>query len=254
MTWNNDAHGLVCKVPEAKLYLPSHSWAMKLSQLHKQPDAQVRIATYSINPEYAQDIFRRRPHHIRVICNSQFKDAAAELSLAFPLVDIRTFSDAHAKLVLIEPNTVYLGSANFVKNTLADISVGLRSKDAHDHYAQWFDRKFNSWTSNGCGIFSRHNIADEITLMQKIVSEMGEKASYLDTVFCNSKAQAQYTLTFNASLTEANAQYLCRIFETCVLKHSDGHNGIYAEGFDFEVHPHWKWLEHVHEEENTPAS
>ena len=41
MTWNNDGHGLVGSSREIKGYLPSHSWAMKLSQLHKQPDALV---------------------------------------------------------------------------------------------------------------------------------------------------------------------------------------------------------------------
>jgi hypothetical protein len=53
MTWNNDAHGLVGKSNEIKAYLPGHSWAMKLSQLHKQPDAMVRIATYSLNADMA---------------------------------------------------------------------------------------------------------------------------------------------------------------------------------------------------------
>jgi hypothetical protein len=144
MTWNNDAHGLVCKIPEAKLYLPSHSWAMKLSQLHKQGDTHVRIMTFSLNADMAQQILERRPYNIRIICNSQFNSEAYQLSRKLPGLHIRSFKDAHAKLVLIEPKTIYLGSANLVKNTLADISVGLRSKDAHDYYAKWFDEKFES--------------------------------------------------------------------------------------------------------------
>jgi hypothetical protein len=35
MTWNNDGHGLVGSSREIKGYLPSHSWAMKLSQLRQ---------------------------------------------------------------------------------------------------------------------------------------------------------------------------------------------------------------------------
>jgi hypothetical protein len=142
MTWNNDAHGLLCKISEAKLYLPSHSWAMKLSQLHKQPNSIVRIMTYSLNAEYAQQILERRPYNIRIICNSQFNEEAYQLSQKVSGIHIRTFNDIHAKLVLIEPETVYLGSANLVKNTLADISIGLRLKAAHDYYAAWFDKTF----------------------------------------------------------------------------------------------------------------
>jgi hypothetical protein len=146
MTWNNDGHGLVCKIPEAKLYRSTHSWAMKLSQLHKQGDAMVRVATYSLNAEMAGAIFARRPHHIRVLCNARFLSEAKELMQMLPGVEVQTRTDLHAKLVLIEPATVYLGSANFVNNALNDVSVGLRSRAAHDHYAQWFDETFEEAT------------------------------------------------------------------------------------------------------------
>ena len=62
VTWNNDIHGLLGSSREIKGYLPSHSWAMKLSQLDRQPHTLVRIATYSVNVDYAVDILRRRPH------------------------------------------------------------------------------------------------------------------------------------------------------------------------------------------------
>jgi hypothetical protein len=40
----------------------------------------------------------------------------------------------------LAPATVYLGSANFVKATLIDASIGVRGAQWHDHYAEWFDR------------------------------------------------------------------------------------------------------------------
>jgi len=139
MTWNNDIHGLLGSSREIKGYLPSHSWAMKLSQLDKQPNAQVRIATYSVNVDYAVGILCRRPRLIRFACNSEFWSQAQQLARRLPNIEVRTVDDLHAKLVLIAPATVYLGSANFVKAMLADVSFGVRGPQWHDHYATWFD-------------------------------------------------------------------------------------------------------------------
>jgi len=143
MTWNNDGHGLVGSSREIKGYLPSHSWAMKLSQLHKQPDALVRIATYSVNADYAADILRRRPYRIHFACNTHSWREAQELARQLPSIDVRVVDDLHAKLVRIAPATVYIGSANFVKATLQDVSIGVRGTSWHDHYAEWFDAVCN---------------------------------------------------------------------------------------------------------------
>jgi phosphatidylserine/phosphatidylglycerophosphate/cardiolipin synthase-like enzyme len=139
MTWNNDAHGLVGGSREIKGYLPGHSWAMKLSQLHKQPDAMVRIATYSVNADYAADILRRRPYLVRFACNAQSWREAQKLAQELPNIEVRVVDDLHAKMVLIAPATVYVGSANFVKATLWDVSIGVRGTSWHDHYAKQFD-------------------------------------------------------------------------------------------------------------------
>jgi hypothetical protein len=142
MTWNNDGWGLVGSSSEIKYYLPGHSWAMKLSQLAKQPHALVRIATYSLNTDYAVDILRRRPHHIRFACNPRFLPEAQQLARQLPGIEVCVVDDLHAKLVLIEPATVYVGSANFVRAALEDISIGVRGTQWHDHYAEWFDALF----------------------------------------------------------------------------------------------------------------
>jgi PLD-like domain len=142
MTWNNDTHGLVCRIAEAKCYRPGHSWAMKLSQLQRQPNAKVRIATYSLNAELAYEILSRRPHTIRILCNARFEREAEAIRQRLPGIAIRTADSMHAKLCLIAPSTVYLGSENFVRSSLDDIVVGLRSEQVHDYWAAWFDEMF----------------------------------------------------------------------------------------------------------------
>jgi hypothetical protein len=144
VTWNNDGHGLVGSSHEIKGYLPSHSWAMKLSQLAKQPDVLVRIATYSVNADYAADILQRRPHHVRFACNPHYRWEAIKLARRLPDIEVRIIDDLHAKLVLIAPATVYLGSANFVKATNQDVSIGVRGAHWHNHYAKWFDIVWSS--------------------------------------------------------------------------------------------------------------
>jgi PLD-like domain len=138
MTWRDDNHGMVTRSSEIKCYFDSHSWPMKLSQLHRQRGL-VRVATYSLNAEHAVDIFRRRPHDIRIICNGKFRSEARLLAARLPLLEIACRDDMHAKLVLIEPDTVYLGSMNFVKNMMKDAVLGVRGRDIHQHYRLWFD-------------------------------------------------------------------------------------------------------------------
>jgi PLD-like domain len=140
MTWNNDAHGLLVKLNEIKGYLPSHSWGNKLSQLHKQPDKMVRICAYSVNADYVVSILGRRPNHIRFMCNTKFEPEIKQLRTLLPGIEFRVLGDLHAKMTLIEPDTVYVGSANFVTASLKDVEIGVRSQPLHDHYAAMFDK------------------------------------------------------------------------------------------------------------------
>ena len=143
MTWNNDSYGLVCSIPEAKLYLPTHTWQMKLSQLHRQGDALLRLSTYALDFRMAQSIFERRPHHIRILCNVQSEIEARALANELPEIEIMvTRKVIRVGLVLIEPATVYIGGSHFASNAPTEIVVGLRSERAHDYYAEWFDQQF----------------------------------------------------------------------------------------------------------------
>jgi len=135
MPWANDAHGLVFKCSELKLYRNGgHTWAMKLSQLAKQKGT-VRIVTYSLpDLDYAIKQLSRRPHSIYVVCHSKFISRAREIKTALPDIRIRTCNDVHSKVYLIEPKTIYVGSANFGNSHWHETIIGVRSKKAHDWY------------------------------------------------------------------------------------------------------------------------
>jgi len=133
--WKNDTFGLVFKSNEVKLYKDGHhTWAMKLSQLGRQKGI-VRIVTYSLpRIEYAKEQLGRRPYDIFIVCHTKFKRQALAIKRAFPSIRVATIPDVHSKVCLIEPRTVYIGSANFGNSGWHESIVGIRSQAAHDWY------------------------------------------------------------------------------------------------------------------------
>lgn len=139
MAWNNDEHGMVVKAVEVKLFKPSHSWGMKLSQLSRQL-GHVRILTYSLpDHEYICQQFGRRPNNISILCHSKFRDRAAAIKSSFPEIGVALSDNIHAKLLLIEPGTIYVTSANFGDSQWNEVGVGIRSESGHRWYADMFD-------------------------------------------------------------------------------------------------------------------
>lgn len=140
MSWNNDQHGLVFKSSEIKLYAPSHSYAMKISQIWRQK-GMMRIMTYSLpSIAYVHEQLGRRPYGIQIICHEKFHDRAVGIKNKFHEIAIRTSPTMHSKVILIEPKTIYIGSENFGSSGWTETCIGVRSGDAHD----WFiDHVFN---------------------------------------------------------------------------------------------------------------
>ena len=135
--WQNDLHGFVFKSSELKLYRDGgHTWAMKLSQLPKQKGI-VRIITYSLpDLKYAVEQLGRRPHSIYIICHSEFIKRATEIKNSLLDLRIAVNDRVHSKVCLIEPKTIYIGSANFGKSGWHETIIGIRSKEAHDWYVE----------------------------------------------------------------------------------------------------------------------
>lgn len=147
MTWKNDIHGLLFKSNELKLYRPSHTWGMKLSQLDRQ-EGTVRIVTFRLpgmaSDDYYATQIARRPSDMFVLIGSGDRteevSKARELKARFPEVRIALHSELHVKAVAIAPKTLYVGSANFGSSNWADLTLGVRSSEAHQYFV---DKIFN---------------------------------------------------------------------------------------------------------------
>lgn len=133
--WKNDAHGICFPCNEVKLYASGkHTWAMKLpATTLKNGVGKIRIATYSLpDIEYCYDRFRQSPQRFTLICHRQFWDRAEGIKNALPEIAIYTHPEIHSKICLREPETIYLGSANFGKSNWIESNIGIRSKMGHD--------------------------------------------------------------------------------------------------------------------------
>jgi hypothetical protein len=142
MSWPTDVHGLAFKPKEVKLYRDSSTWGMRLSQLGRQV-GEVYIVTYSLpDLPYIEQQLGRRPHDIQIVCHSKFASRATALRRRFPDVSVKVHPEVHGKLLLIAPETVYLGSANFGESGWKEFTVGLRSAEAFDFYESEFRKLF----------------------------------------------------------------------------------------------------------------
>lgn len=133
MAYKTDNHGFVFKCNDIKIS-SGNSWGMKLSQLYKQ-DGTVRIITYSLpDLAYIKKQFERRPQNIFMIAHGNFHSQAQKIKRQFPDIQIAVHRQVHSKILLIEPNTVYISSANFGDSKWHETSIGLHSQEAHDWY------------------------------------------------------------------------------------------------------------------------
>jgi len=127
-----DSHSILIKNKQFKIYKPSHSWGMKLSQYHRT-NSPVHIITYSLpNLEYSKHILSKRPEWIYIICHDKFYDKAFKLKKMFPNIEIRTSDRVHTKLLLVGKDSVYLGSPNFGdSHNWHEMTFGTNSKEAY---------------------------------------------------------------------------------------------------------------------------
>lgn len=136
MAFKTDTHGLAFKCNDIKITSNSHTWAMKLSQIARQR-GRLRIITYSLpRPDYIHDVLGKRPSNIQIIAHSKFRQNATNIMKRFRDIDIRVHDEVHSKVVLIEPQTIIVSSANFGSSRWHETSISLHSQDAHDWYVE----------------------------------------------------------------------------------------------------------------------
>lgn len=136
LPFKTDAGGLAFKCSDIKLSTSVSTWGTRISQLARM-DGLARIITYSLpNVDYVRTQLGRRRENIWLIANALFEREARALKHEFPAIRIRVAPNAHSKVLLVAPQTIWISSANFGDSGWHDTTIGLHSAQAHDWYVE----------------------------------------------------------------------------------------------------------------------
>ncbi len=137
----SDGHGTLIKPKQFKLYGAgsTHTWNMKLSQIGRPSmiDRNIYIATYSLpRLREVMAILQHRPtgRLVHMVCHEKFHSLAKSIRGSLPDIKIRVHPAMHAKFCIIEPETIFLGSANFGNSKWIECMVGVKSAVAVQEY------------------------------------------------------------------------------------------------------------------------
>lgn len=136
MPFKTDAGGVAVRLNDAKLYVSASAstWNTRLSQIGNI-SGKVIICTYSLpDIDYIQKILDKRSENVTIIAHEKFRKKAMQLKAIYPSLKIYLKSDVHAKIVLVEPQTVWLSSANFGSSGWFEQTIGIHSRTAYDFY------------------------------------------------------------------------------------------------------------------------
>lgn len=136
MKFKTDGGGKALELNDVKISTTrsSSTWNTRLSQISKTK-GNIIIATYSLpDIEYIEQIFRKRSEKVSLVFHEKFIERAQKLKELFPAIRLYPMQDVHAKMVLIEPETVWLSSANFGQSGWFEQTIGMHSREAYQYY------------------------------------------------------------------------------------------------------------------------
>ena len=129
MSFQTDGGGVQFRCNDIKILTSGSTWSTRLSQIGKVK-GEILICTYSLpNLDYVQGIFAKRPYGIKMSANSRFRHKAQQIKALYPEIEVGLLEDMHKKTLLIEPQTIFIGSANFGKSGWRENCVGFHSPD-----------------------------------------------------------------------------------------------------------------------------
>lgn len=126
-----DDGGFILKPKETKIHYEKSTWSTRLWWFLKNNKA-VYISTYSLpDKEYLKELFANHGcEKVTIIANSKFRERAEEIKKAFSNIKIYLEKDNHEKVVLCEPSTIHITSANFGNSGWREMGVSLKSEEA----------------------------------------------------------------------------------------------------------------------------
>ena len=138
-----DDGGIKIKTKEAKIYYGKSTWSTRIGYFLRN-DKAVFISTYSLpDLDYVKELFSKHGcKHITILAHKKFHERAKEIKREFPEVEIYLEDDNHEKVVLCEPETIIIGSANFGHSGWRETMVGLKSKAAYETMLSQYHERF----------------------------------------------------------------------------------------------------------------
>jgi hypothetical protein len=138
MAFTEDGGGFPFHCDDAKMLIGgSGKWATHFSYIGRPGFANNKIHIISnllTDIDYLKKVIGKRPNNIFIIANTNAAYEADELKRSYPEIRIALHKTNNAKIVLIEPDKVWVSSADFGKTPKNQINstIGLHSKTIHD--------------------------------------------------------------------------------------------------------------------------
>lgn len=132
MAFNDDNGGFAFSCNDAKFSLCASTWNTKLSQLGKLQGAVCIMTHHLTNVEYISRILSKRPSNIYIIAHEEAKENAIKIKRSFPMIRLALHKKINAKIVLVEPETVWVSSADFGESKMLESAVGFHSVDVYN--------------------------------------------------------------------------------------------------------------------------
>jgi len=132
MQFSDDGGGFSFKCDDAKFTISASTWSTKLSQIWKISGSICIMTKLLPNPKYIATILSKRPNNIFIIAHIEAQDNARIIKEQFPGVRIALHPKVNAKVVFIEPHTVWISSADFGESKMLESAIGIHSEEVYE--------------------------------------------------------------------------------------------------------------------------
>lgn len=118
-------------------------WNWLLSASQAESSRMLIITTYSAPHKLktVAEILKNRTDNTYVIAHEDFKDNIEGYASFFSGIQFFTAKNFHAKLILLEPDIVIVGSKNFGRSNWAESAVRIKSVKAFKYYTDFLSQR-----------------------------------------------------------------------------------------------------------------
>lgn len=136
MTFRDDGGGFALKCDDAKFSIDASTWNTKLSRIGMTNGAIYIMTKMLPNPNFIAKILSKRPANIYILANVDAELNAKEIKSMFPDVQVGLPPTMDAKVVFIEPETIWISSADFGESKIGGSrmitsSIGIHSTEVY---------------------------------------------------------------------------------------------------------------------------